>query len=617
MEVGRDVPFGELPLAGVRHSQDASVDVDFNTRWSINGQSEIPKGLFGLTTYKAGSGFTTVESFGRLKPLNLGMLMGTLIGGAAIKPPGDEKGEQAMLREVEERFVQSRIWKSGGRLPLQTAAKLGIDSVAYLMVDGWGVHHKLMPTDIDSCADMFARYIPLLKKHAPELEYVQITAESGGNISESALLRQGGYEDKTAPQYEGIVLRAVGEKLHKEFPDLKLLGPTNWGPPLGGPDAIDFVGHRFDDWTRPYLEEAWPQLHGFAYHSYFLGWTREQTGELQTLANFMQVRFGEQKPMYMTEGHVAGFEWFGSKTKHDDRAMWLYHGYHVLRALCFGVENCDRLKAMLWHDYGGWDDAEWATFRDRPKGLEPSEGLPEGSLDMATHLPTYAGLWLFRELRGGLVRTSTTKGVSVLASSRGTAGSVIILNGSLDRRNITVRLNPPGQAAIEAVELECVEAQDDFYRIVAGPLPADRWQRDGNTLTVQALPLAGYHVRVKFSQENEPGKTAGRVDYYGDKVMVKVHRYEPEGQIVIACPYKARRAKRVSLRIAYESLLLEPEELEWTFNGKPIVVDRRDYIEIPLRPGKLRKKNRLQFRLKDPQNRNDLRVRSATIVTEF
>ena len=42
-----------------------------------------------------------------------------------------------------------------------------------------------------------------------------------------------------------------------------------------------------------------------------------------------------------------------------------------------------------------------------------------------------------------------------------------------------------------------------------------------------------------------------------------------------------------------------------------------EFIEIPLQPSALRGRNRLEFEMKDPGNRNWFRVRSATIVTEL
>jgi len=100
--------------------------------------------------------------------------------------------------------------------------------------------------------------------------------------------------------------------------------------------------------------------------------------------------------------------------------------------------------------------------------------------------------------------------------------------------------------------------------------------------------------------------------------MVELNRDRPSGVITIDCDRGTRRRlRKARLRIAQESLLMEPEEIAFSFNGRPVEVQRRDFIEIPLKPSQVRGRNHLAFELKDPASRNWFRIRSATIVTEF
>lgn len=447
------------------------------------------------------------------------------------------------------------------------------------------------------------------------MEYVYFFTENEAVLQQSHLLHGADGTVVSGAQYQGLASRAAMEEIHREFPQIKLIGPTNWGPPFGASDGRDFVGDRFEDTLKPYLEAVWDQLHAFNYHNYYLGYTRENTGELQTLINFMRVRFGEEKPIFMNEGNLGGGDW-ATWVKWDDRALWLYNGFIVLRALMWGIDNLDKQQVLCWHDWGGAELREHAADRPEPVGLPRAKPRPDL---MNNHpMPFWTALWLFRQLRGDTLHAEAAPGTQVAAAYDGEGYSVVVVNHSLVDRDLNVRLKTPAGRRIESISVEYNEPGEDFYRFDAGTLAPDRWWRaGGGMVTIRARALAAYHVRVTLDKATAPSRVAGGNEHFGDRVMVRLNRYRPKGEILIACPASVRRAKRAWLRIAYESLLLEPEEVIWKFNGQPIIVDRRDYIQIPLTPRTLRRENVLSFRLKDPQTRNDLRVRSAVVAVEY
>ena len=126
--------------------------------------------------------------------------------------------------------------------------------------------------------------------------------------------------------------------------------------------------------------------------------------------------------------------------------------------------------------------------------------------------------------------------------------------------------------SIESIEVEFNEPGEDFYRFDADTLGKDRWSlSDDNTLTIKARPLAGYHVRVVLDKEAMPSQVAGINEYFGDKIMVWLDGREPSNEIIIECPASAVDAKRAWLRLAYGSLLLEPDQ--------PAVQKRLDQLE--------------------------------------
>jgi hypothetical protein len=620
LPAGVDAPFREPRPAGERFDEPAQVAVDLDVRWTRRGVSAIPRRLFGVTTYSAGRTLTTTEKWAPLKHINVGGVNGGLYWGAAWPTENDGHVDdvEAYWRQEEQRIAARPEIQV-----LAAAHEVGIDYQMNLSTNGWGVnplwHSGGVPTDIDAWSERIYRLARILKKFAPHVEHIYFYNENDAIVQHSHLLHESDAEKVPASQYQGMTCAAAMKKIHREFPDLKMIGPGNYGPPFGGSDGRDYVGNRFEDWVVPYLEATWDHLYAYNSHSYWLAHTREQTGEYQTLINYMHVRFGQEKPVFMDEGGLSGGDWC-AWTRLDDRALWLYHGFGVLRALMSAVHTMDKRQAIFWHDYGAVAQHEWFTVRPVPAGLPPPK-RPHLMNDSPG--PIWTGLWLFRRLRGDTLHVEAGPGAEAAAAFDGSGYSIVVVNHALVDRDLRVSLKVPRDRTVSTAQVEFNEPGEDFYRFDAGVLPQGRW-RLGNsnagepTLTIRARPLSGYHVRVELDQAAAPRRVAGVEESFGDKVMVELNRDHPKDAITIDCDRSVRRsAKRAWLRIAHESLLMEPEEIAFAINDAPIEVNRRDFIEIPLDPSSIRARNRLTFELKDPASRNWFRVRSATIVTEF
>lgn len=612
---GADRRFAEPPLAGPAVTEPAAVTVDLGTRWTVRGKSAIPKGLFSLTTYKGGAGLTTPESWQPLRKINIGCVNGGIHPSLTLPDPADAQGRQAAWENFATRWVASPAWKpDAASKPIVLARQYGIDFHVAPHLAGWGMFPlwaNRIPVDIPAWSGDMTDLVRIMKTRTPELEYLNFLHEAEPMLQHSHLLRGADATTVSGAEYGGLMDRTAMAKIHREFPDLKLIGPNQWGPPFSGPGGMDFLGNRFEEWTRPYLELAWNELYAFNSHNYALDYTRCNTGELQTLVNFMRVRFGEEKPIFMNEGHIGGFEWT-PWVKYDDRALWLYDGYPILRALFYGVANLDKLQVMSWHDYGAWPTEEWATHRDVAAGLPAAKPRPDLAND--TPMPLWTALWLFRELRGDTLAVQAGAETQAVASFDGNGYSAVILNASLASREMTVDFTLPAGRKIQAVRVEFMEAGTDYYRFDAGVLAADRWRQAGHGVVIQARPLAGYHVRVILDRPAPPARAAGLDQYFGDQVFVELNRYAPEGRITIKCPKPTSQAKQARLCLAYESMLLEPEEVAFTFNGKPIQADRPNYLEVPLAMKEIKATNTLTFSLRDKATRNYFRVRSASLI---
>ena len=615
LPAGIDAPFREPRPAGERYDEPAHVTVDLDVRWTRRGVSAIPPRLFGVTTYNAGRSLVTAEKWAPLKHINVGGVNGGLYWGAGWPAENDGRVEDV---EAYWRGEERRIAARPEVRVLAAAHEVGIDFQVNISAPGWAVnplwHSGGVPADVESWSERIYRLAGILAKLAPSAEYIYFYNENDAIVQHSHLLHDFDAEKFPASYYQGMTCAAAMKKIRRDYPHLKMIGPTNYGPPFGGMDGRDYVGNRFEDWIVPYLEATWDQLHAFNAHSYWLAYTREQTGEYQTLVNYMRIRFGQEKPVFMDEGGPSGGDWC-PWTKWDDRALWLYHGFSILRTLVNAVHTMDKRQAIFWHDYASMPDKEWSTSRPVPTGL-PAPSRPHLMNNSPT--PIWTGLWLFRQLRGDTLRVEAGPGAEAAAAFDSKGTSIVVVNHALVDRDVTVSLKLPRGRTVRSARVEFNEPGPDFYRFDADLLPADRWRREGNDLTIRARPLSGYHVRVTLDEAAPPRRVAGVEESFGDKVMVEVNRYRPSGVIIIDCDPRVRRgARRAWLRIAQESLLMEPEEIAFTFNGRPIAVNRRDFIEIPLKPSTLRGRNRLAFELRDPASRNWFRVRSATIVTEF
>jgi hypothetical protein len=327
----------------------------------------------------------------------------------------------------------------------------------------------------------------------------------------------------------------------------------------------------------------------------------------------MKTQFGEEKPIHMNEGHVGGFDW-SRWTKYDDRALWVYDGYPILRTLMYGVQNLDKLKVMCWHDYINWENEEWSTSRNIREGLPAPKPRPDLAND--TPMPLWLNLWLFRELRGESLKIEAGEGTQVAASYDGKGYSAVILNSSLTPRELTVDFTLPEGGKIKNVRTEYVEGGEDYYHIDGGQLDASRWKNDGGKVTIQAKPLSAYHVRIEMENPTAPTAVAGVEEYFGDKVMMVMNRYQPSACVTVACPENIQQGKRAVLKIAYQSLMLKPSEVEFTFNGKKLDVTSPFFAEIPISLSDVKASNTLTASLKEKDTINSFTIRSAVIAVE-
>ena len=274
--------------------------------------------------------------------------------------PAEKEGQPVDVQEAYDEFEER--WSTDTRTPsgvlrshvkpLNTPHEVGIDCHVSVAMGGWGMNKVFayaMPTDIGRWSNHILNVVRILNRHAPNVEYIYFFTENEAVLQQSHLLHGADGTMVSGAQYQGLASRAAMEKIHHEFPQIKLIGPTNWGPPLGGPDGVDFVGDRFEDTLKPYLEAVWDQLYAFNYHNYYLGYTRENTGELQTLINFMRNRFSEDKPIFMNEGNIGCGDW-AAWVKEDDRALWIYNGFVVLRTMMWAIDNLDKQQVLCWHD---------------------------------------------------------------------------------------------------------------------------------------------------------------------------------------------------------------------------------------------------------------------------
>lgn len=278
----------------------ARVTIDTERVLEVNGQDEVPDGLFGVTAYN-GSNFSTNKSYLPILK-NSGIrwvgMPGVMRQMMPARRPQDFPNNFVGWSQSSEarRMLQQGTGVNFAKA-LPEWRKLGVTPMVYLLgYPSWLAGPvRDLPTNNREAAVVLAEYVALLRQVDPKLTWFHLGNEPNARW----------FKAKKYGQDYGELFRTVAPAIRTRNSGIKIGGPVlTWPPawPPGQTQQRDWYTWR--SWTMPFIEKAGEELDFFDFHLYRLQEPQAALEEVQAVTNAMWLESGKKKPVIISEyGH--------------------------------------------------------------------------------------------------------------------------------------------------------------------------------------------------------------------------------------------------------------------------------------------------------------------------
>jgi hypothetical protein len=534
-----------------RAARQAPVTIDLLGSLSVNGQAEVPPGLFGFHTVSG-----KIADLAPLRPGSNRTCVAMGGGGSRIDQPDPANGTQFMVSGQFDRKQQMpqaaaasvAAWQDSVRASGRGIGKLAAPLGAAAVIEWWNEPYL----ELGRFLDGFKR-IP--RDNPDGIKPGDAVVHNGEKLSsmiwiEGRLIGEG--------KKEKAVFDAAGGTLWRENPArpdasagkpiLVAVDPSRFsywsGRQIGdwytqsfqvmaseartlAPEVKLVGGHGFrwqeDDWTsweilhKPLVDAAWKDLDGLCDHRY-QGLPEGTLASYEFLANYTLVKYKKLIKGYNTECNDLWDAPARGGSASDDAAQKRFvprrRAFWNLRDLLLCVSQVpDKAAARAIHAQWPVDAAKLAP--DAPPWVRM--GIGEGE---------YRGLHLIRNLRGRLVAArSSDPGIIVAASLDAQTSRLVVgaYNDTPYERTISVPLTAPAGTTLAAGTLTILAAD------AAGILTANEQPQATGTATFTLASGAGACIEMPCTGQPTATQVV-RVQRPGD---VFLRRIEPGASVAV------------------------------------------------------------------------------------
>ena len=574
--------------------------IDPATAWSMNGNSQVPKGLFGF--HDVGESKPRAAKPGEPSPaeylqsIRPGLLRPLAhVGMGGTKPLSDEQ-----VRE----HLGNRPAHRDGVFQDRARAADAVDGVLWTHTFDLWARPAWMDEPIEKTvtgAQAFYRnlaadaYVPgdednLLRK----FEVLNEPFMWARHIN-MGKLNPAGKKAWTDPTQYGYVPAKLGADVWSSIFLAASKGAKGVNPnvQLGGPSCPEFAMDdygMFESYVAPILDQCHTQLDFLTEHHYG-GNPRIFAAGYEVVTAWCDVRFNRRIPVYVTETNDLGASSAGKAS------------YNVEDILTCIRQSPDKVKGRALH-------ALWDGYLN-----------DEGELHAYT---------LLAPLRGALIESaSDDEDVTVVASSPQEGTLVVVAhNRSQSAKNIdlagangmTLDESMLLLATSSGAELELKDTEGQKLPAAASGktrLQAVQAGADG----VFVLP-ARSAMRWTFRKPGyRPGTTKKTEQHFVDLLLTQVTPGKPVTANVVWRPSRPDKATSARLRILTRDV--NRGEAVAVIGGREIALPRSNsnegqvvVQEVPIDPSLLTDPMRIEFRCTDPARQNGFKVYAASLCVD-
>lgn len=489
------------------------VTIDTERILEVNGQDEVPNGLFGVTAYN-GSNFSTNKSY-------LPVLKSSGIRWVGM--PGEVKQMMPARRpqDFPSNFVgwsQSpdarRMLQQGTGVNFAKALpewrKLGITPMVYLLgYPSWlAGPARDLPTNNQEAAIVLAEYVALLRQVDPKLTWVHLGNEPNAHW----------FKAKKSGRDYAELFRTVAPAIRNRNPGIKIGGPVLTYPPAWPPgknQAKQQDWHTWNNWTMPFIKKTGRELDFFDFHLYRMQNPEIALEQVQAVTNAMWLESGQKKPIIISE--------YGNYLKKSDTEnpaiLWRQRIEPWQNQIMAFLEyQPDKIMSLQIHDL--YAQTENGNFR-----LIKSQ-------DSKDQFDFYRMLQTWRHLSGRRVKTKSSHfAIHAFASVKQNEVVVVLVNTSdkLQKTSLDIL------GLKQFTDQESLETSQDFIRLhQAVPFEGPQERTPSKAFRIEwkqnvTLPLTSEltlrpketrSIRIFLPTAPNPSKFLKTKDFYSDKVHI-------------------------------------------------------------------------------------------------
>lgn len=582
------------------------ITVDADTAYALDGETQIPKAVFGLTAYEGATTPAQPDYQPILREAGIGCLgfPGVVSWCAPGEMPADGvagierwyASDEALHEITDAEPLNGSRYMYGRILP--ACRKLGIEPMIYILGGPeWVMGEYGIPRDNALYGAVAANYVALLRRIDPELRWVHLLNESNSSWFNA---------HKSGTDYAEM-FRVVAAAIKEKNPGILVGGPVTCWPPAWPPVQLGMPNwYTWDEWTMPLIAGAGEQLDFFDFHYYGLS-VGVAAEEVQTVANAIALQRGRRVPVAITEcgsapGEITAEEWA------DTGRHYMIKTLGMERLLMMYLDRPATVMTVQMHDLSAMAGSYLAEFL---KGADPYD-----------QYPTYWLYPIWGQFRGTrLAARVEPERVRAMAALNGDEVVVMAFNDAPVARDVEVELAAPGHPG--AMLPTAARWRNLFLDHQANKLV----RRSGGGPRFKMPPYSTYAVRFCMPDDWQIIRAAERHEFMGDAVMQEFEAVGDGKEIAVTVPPDSLRdARSASVRVGLlGSKTGDQVVLTVGVEGHRLLAGTY-FQEVPLHALPAAGRNVLRFDLQGRHGtigqrdgsgaENRLRVSSASLVLE-